>query len=168
MLKEDERVAYQAAFNTFDWFVKTSIYCVNCPKIVHDNGCPGQIMVGWPTEACKMWWGELGWTRLILRLILSNTLLTICTIFALIRNAETTDTMVIGPPCNIGFSYQTSQRSQVSRVALWKYVKSKSTLSKSVSEWQGHLLSSFGQLKIISYVPYRQIEVKRFVKGRGW
>ena len=118
MLKEDERVAYQAAFNTFDWFVKTSIYCVNCPKIVHDNGCPGQIMVGWPTEACKMWWGELGWTRLILRLILSNRLTT-CTFFALIRNAETTDTMVIGPPCNIGFSYQTSQRSQVSRVPRW-------------------------------------------------
>ena len=28
MLKEEERVAYQAAFNTFDWFVATSPFTI--------------------------------------------------------------------------------------------------------------------------------------------
>ena len=39
------------------------------------------------------------------------------------------------------------QRSQISRAGRSLYVKSKSTVSELVNEWQGHLLSCSGQLK---------------------
>ena len=42
-------------------------------------------------------------------------------------------------------SDQMSQRSQVSRVALWMTISK--VLSESVSQWQGHLLSCSGQLR---------------------
>ena len=43
-------------------------------------------------------------------------------------------------------SDQMSQRSQVSRVALWMTISK--VLSQWLSQWQGHLLSCSGQLKI--------------------
>ena len=53
----------------------------------------------------------------------------------------------VGQVVFLHHSHQMSQRSQVSGVCLWMW--SSKVLSQPVTEWQGHLLTCSGQLKII-------------------